>query len=87
MTKTGAVLVRLPAARSMRNFRLVWAKEEEPCTNMTTAPLQECFSPLVPPHLKSAGQDVTGRLGKWGKSVVYPFAGHNHYNIVHLLSV
>lgn len=87
MTKTGAVLVRLPAARSMRNFRLVWAKEEEPCTNMTTAPLQECFSPLVPPHLKSAGQDVTERLGIWGKSVVYPFAGRNHYNIVHLLSV
>ena len=87
MAKTGAVLVRLPAARSMRNFRLVWAKEEEPCTTMTTAPLQECFSPLVPPHLKSAGQDVTERLGIWGKSVVYPFAGHNHYNIVHLLSV
>lgn len=62
--ETGAVLVRLPAARSMRNFRLVWAKEEEPCTNMTTAPLQECFSPLVSPHLKSAGQDVTERLGK-----------------------
>ena len=26
-----------------------------------------------------------GDLGK--KTVVYPFAGHNHYNIVHLLSV
>ena len=84
--ENGCSTCTAPGSEKYEKFQIGMGKRRTLYQYDYRSPSGVLFSTCAP-HLKSAGQDVTERLGIWGKSVVYPFAGHNHYNIVHLLSV